>query len=87
MRLEFVRNLEMAMSGNVFSGELDLGSAGDIAFDDGADSGCGLIGKRINFVFLILDDAHNVVPLNSDVIGSAVFDDDFAVLVVVNGDE
>ncbi len=68
------------MPGNFFSGQLDPGSAGNIALDNGADSGCGLVRERIYLVFLHFDNAHNVVPLDGDVIGSTV-------LVAVNGDQ
>jgi hypothetical protein len=87
LSLEFVRNLEIAMPGNVFSGQLDPGSAGNIPFDNGADSGWGLVHEGVYFVLLHFDTANNVVPLNGDFIGSAVFNNDLAVVVAVNGDE
>ncbi len=58
-----------------------------VTFENGADSGCSLVRKRVNFVFLHLNDAHDVVPLDGDVVGSAVFNNDLAILIVVNGDE
>ncbi len=87
LSFEFVQNVEIATLGDVFSGQLSLGSAGDIAFDNGADTGCGLVCKRVDFVFFHSDDAHDVVPLNGDIVGSAVFNNDLAILIVVNGDE
>ncbi len=87
MSFEFIRDLEMATSGDVSPGQLSPGSVGDIALDDGADSGSSLIHERIEFVLLHFNDAHNVVPLNGDVIWSTVLDDDLAVLVAVNGDK
>ena len=87
LRFEFVQNVEIATLGNVFSGQLGPGSAGNIAFDNGADSFCSLVCKRVNLVFFHLNDAHDVVPLDGDVVGSAVFNNDLAVLIVVNGDE
>ncbi len=77
----------MAASGNVFPGQSSSRSVGDIALNDGADSGGSLICERIEFVFLHFNDAHNVVSLNGHVVGSAVLDDDLAILVAVNGDE
>ncbi len=57
LRLEFVRNLEIAMPGNVVSGKLNPGSAWNIAFDNGADFGRGVICEGIHFVLLHLNDA------------------------------
>ena len=59
----------------------------DFVLDDGADSGGSFVRERIEFVLLHFNDAHNVVSLNGDVIGSTVLDDDLAILVAVNGDE
>ncbi len=84
---EFLRNLEIATPGNVVSSELNPGSAGNIAFDCGADVGRGVIHEGLHFILLHLDDAHDVVPLNGDVIGSTVFNDNFAILVAVNADQ
>ncbi len=75
------------MSGDVSSGQLSSRSVGDITFNDGADSGGGLVCERIESVLLHFNDAHNVVSFNGDVIGSAVLDDNLAVLIAVNGDE
>ncbi len=85
--LEFVRNLEIATLGNVILVHPDLGSAGNVAFDNGADFSRGLVCERAYFVLLHFDDAQEVVPLNGDVIGSAVFNNDLIVLIAVNGDQ
>ncbi len=77
----------MATSGDVFPGQFSPWSVGDIALDDGANSGSSLIRERIEFVLLHFNDAHNVVPFNGDVIGSTVLNDDLVVLVAVNGGE
>ncbi len=75
------------MPGNVVSGELHTGSAWDVALDHGADVGRGLVREWVQFVFLHLNDAHDVVSLNGDLVWIAVFNDDFAVLVTVDADE
>ncbi len=67
--------------------ELISGSAGNVALDGGADIGRGLIREWIHFIFLDLDDAHDVIALDSDFVGSTILDDDFAVLVAVNADQ
>jgi hypothetical protein len=85
--LEFIRDLEMASSGNVFFGQPRSRSIGNVTFDNGADSGCGLVRERIELVFLNFNNSHDVVPFYGDLIGSAVFNDDLAVLVAVNGDK
>ncbi len=87
LSFEFIQNMEIATPGDVFSGQLSPGSAGNIAFDNGADSGGGLVCKRVDFVFLHLNDAHDVIPLDNDVIGSTVFNNDLTVLIAVNGDK
>ncbi len=85
--LEFLWNLEIATPGNVVSGKLNPGSAWDIAFYGGADVGCGVIHEGVHFVLLHFNDAHDVIPLDGDVIGRAVFNDDLAILVAVNADQ
>ena len=75
------------MPGNVVSGELSPGSAGYIALDRGTDVGRGFVREGVHFIFLHLDDAHDVVPLNGDFVWSAVLDDDFAVLVTADADQ
>ncbi len=87
MSLEFLRDLEMAASGDVFSGQLSSRSVRDIALNYGTDSGGGLVCERIEFVLLHFNDAHNVISFNGNVVGSAVLDYDLAILVAVNGDE
>ncbi len=84
---EFFRNLEVTSPGNVVPGELHLGSAGNIAFDRGANVGRGFVHEGVHLVLLDLDGGHDVVPLDGDFIGSTVFDDDFAVLITVNADQ
>ena len=48
MSFEFFWNVEIATPGDVFFGELSPWSVWNIAFDNGADSGCGLIRKGVN---------------------------------------
>ncbi len=79
--------MEIATPGNVVSGELHPGSACYVALDHGADVGCGFVCEWLQFVFLHLNDAHDVVSLNGDLVWIAVFNDDFAVLVTVDADE
>jgi len=55
--------------------------------DNGADFGRGIVQQGIHFVLLPLNDAHDVIPLDGDVIGSTVFNNDLAIMVVVNGDQ
>ncbi len=66
--LEFFRNLEVASFGNVVSSEFGPGSARDVAFDGGADVGCGLIREEVYLVFLDLYEAHDVIPFDGDLI-------------------
>ena len=87
MCLEFLRDVEMAASGDVFLDQSWSRSIGDIVLDNGANSGGGFVRKRIELVFLHFNDSHDVVPLDGDVIGSAVLDDNLAVLIAVNGEE
>jgi hypothetical protein len=61
--LEFIRDLEMALSGNVLLGQPWSRSIGNVALDDGTDSGGGLVRERIELVFLYFNDSHDVVPL------------------------
>jgi hypothetical protein len=65
---------------------LNPGSAWNIAFDGGADVGCSVVHEGVHFVLLHLNDAHDVIPLDGDVIGSAVCNDDLAILVAVTAD-
>jgi hypothetical protein len=83
---EFFWNLQVASLDNFVSGEFRRGSFWDIAFDGGSDVGCGLIREWIHFVFFDLHDAHDVVPLDGDLVRSTVLDENFAVLVFVNAD-
>jgi hypothetical protein len=87
LHFEFVRNFEVATPGDVVSSQPDPGSAWDIAFVNGADFGRGIVHEGIHFVLLHFNDAHDVIPLDGDVIGSTVFNNDLAILVVVNGDQ
>jgi hypothetical protein len=81
--LEFFWNLKVALLGNVISSKFILGSAGNIAFDGGADIGRGLICEWIHLVLLDLDDAHDVIPLDGDFVWGTVLDEDLAILVAV----
>ena len=87
MCLEFLRDLEMAASGDVFLGQSWSRSIGDIVLDNGANSGGSFIRERIELVFLHFNDSHDVIPFDGDLIGSAIFNDDFAVLIAVDGDK
>ncbi len=60
---------------------------GNVALDNGADSGGSFVCERIELVFLHLNDSHDVIFLNGDLVRSAVFNDDFAVLVIVDSDK
>jgi hypothetical protein len=84
--LEFFPDLEVALLGYFVSSEFIPGSAGNIAFDGGTDISPRIIHEWIHLVFLDPDDAHDVIPLNSDFIWSTIFDDDFAILVAEYAD-
>ncbi len=84
---EFIWDLEMAASSNVFLGQPGSRSIGDVVLDKGANSGGGVVRERIELVFLHFNDSHDVVPLDGDLVGSAVLNDNFAVLVAVDGDK
>ena len=83
---EFLWNLQVASLDDFVSGELSPGSVRDIAFDGCADVGRGLVREWIHFIFFDFHDAHDVVPLDGDLVRGTVFDDDLAVLVVVDTD-
>ncbi len=83
---EFLWNLQVAMSGNSVCGESSPGSVQDIALDSGTDVSPGLVSEWIHFVFFYFHNAHDVIPLDGDLVWSTVLDDDFAVLVIVNAD-
>jgi hypothetical protein len=85
--LEFVRHPEMASSGDVLLCQLWSWCIWDIAFDNGTNSGGGFIREMIELVLLYFNDAHDVVSFDGDLVRSAVFNNDLAVLVVVNGDQ
>jgi hypothetical protein len=85
--LEFIWDLEMAASGNVLLGQPGSRCVGDVVLDNGANSGGGFVCQRIELVFLHFNDSHDVVSFDGDLIGGTVLDDDFAVLVAVNGDQ
>ncbi len=59
----------------------------NVALDDGANSGGGFVREGIELVLLHFDDPHDVVSCDGDLIRSTVFNDDFAVPVVVDGDK
>ncbi len=84
---EFLRNLEIATPGNVVSSELNPGGAWNITFDCGADVGRGDVRERVHFILLHLNDAHDIIPLDGDIVESTVFDDHLAILVAVNADQ
>jgi hypothetical protein len=85
--LEFFRDLEVAPFGDVVLSKFIPGSAGNIAFDRGADISCSLIREGVHLIHLDLDDAHDVVPFDGDFVGGTVLDDDLAVLVTVDADQ
>jgi hypothetical protein len=62
------------------------GSVGNVAFDGRTDLGGCDIGEWVELVVLDLHDTHNVISPDGDLVRSAVFDDDLAVLVFVNAD-
>ena len=84
---ELIRDLEMASSGNIFFGQSRLWGDWNVALDNGTDSGGRFICERIELVFLHFNDPHDVLSLNGDFVRSAVFNDDLAVLVVVDSDK
>ncbi len=79
-------SLGKAITGSKMSCFLRLMKA-SIALDRGADVGRGFICEGVHFIFLHLDDTHDIVSLNGDFVGSAVLNDDFAVLVSVDADQ
>ncbi len=85
--LEFFRDLEVAPFGDVVLSKFIPGSAGNIAFDRGADIGHSLVHEGVHLIYLDLDDAHDVIPFYGDFIGGTVLDDDLAVLVTVDADQ
>ncbi len=85
--LEFFWNLEVASLGDVVSSEFHPGSAGDIAFNRSADVSHSLIHEGVYLVLLDLNDADEVIPFDGDFVGSAVLDDDLAILVTVDADQ
>ena len=54
--------------------------------DGRTDLGSSVVCERVKCAVLDFYDSHNVVPFNSDLVGSTVFDDDFAVFVLGNAD-
>ncbi len=59
----------------------------NVALDNGTNSGGGFVRERIELVLLHFDDSHDVVSFDGDLVRSAVFNDELAVLVVVDGDK
>ena len=59
----------------------------NVALDNGTNSGGGFVRERIELVLFHFDDPHDVVSFDGDLVRSAVFNDDLAVLVVVDRDE
>ena len=84
---EFIRYLEMALSGDVLLGYLWSWRVWNVVLDNGANSGGGFIRERVELVFFHFNDTQDVVPFNGDLIRSAIFDDDLAVLVTVNSEK
>jgi hypothetical protein len=68
---EFFRNLQVATSCDIVSGQFGPGSVWDIAFDGHTDFGGRFVHEWVKLVILIR---------------STVFDDNFAVFVFVNAD-
>ncbi len=85
--LEFLRNLEVASFCNVILSEVSPGSAGNVAFDRGADVGRGLVREGVHLVFLDLNDAHDVIPFDGDPVRSTILDYDSEVLIIVDADQ
>ncbi len=85
--LEFIQDLEMTASGNVLLYQPGSRSIWDVVLDNGANSSGSFVRERIELVFLYFNDTHDVVPFDGDLIGSAVLNDNFAVLVAVDGDK
>jgi hypothetical protein len=77
----------MAAPGNVLLGQPGSRSVGNVVLHNCANSGSGFIREGVELVFLHLNDSQDIVPFDGDLIGSAVFNDDFAVLVAVDGDK
>ncbi len=77
----------MAPSGDVLLGYLWSWRVWNVVLDNGANSGSGFICERVELVFLHFDDSHDVVPFDGDLVRGTVFNDDLAVLVVVDGDK
>ena len=84
---ELIRHLEVATSGDVLLGQSGSRCVRDFVLDDGTDSGSGLIREGVEPVFFHLDDPHDVVPFNCDLVRGTVFNDDLAVVIVVDGDQ
>ncbi len=59
----------------------------NVVLDNGANSGGGFICERVELVFFHFDDPHDVVPFDGDLVRGTVFNDDLAVLVVVDSDK
>jgi hypothetical protein len=84
---EFVWDLEMASSGNIFFGQSGSLSVWNVALDNGADPVSGFVRERVEFIFFHFNDTQDVIPFNGDLIRSTVFNDDLAVLVTVDSDK
>ena len=59
----------------------------NVALDNGTNSSGGFVRERIELVLLQFNDPHDVVSLDGDLVRSAVFNNDLAILVVVDGDK
>jgi hypothetical protein len=58
---EFVRNLQVATSCDLVSGQLGPGSVWNISFDGRTDLGSRVICEVVELIVLDLHDTHNVV--------------------------
>ncbi len=87
LMFELVRYLEIASPGNVFHDELTPGMLWNVPLDNRAYFCGGFICKGVHFVLFNLDETHEVVSFNGNFVWSAVFNDDFADLIVVDVDD
>ncbi len=84
--LEFVRYLQVTLSGNLVLGYLGPWSFWDILLDGSADFGCRVISEQNQFVFFDFHESHEVIPLYRNLIGGTVLDHHFAVAVLIDAD-
>jgi len=89
---EFVWNLQVAMSCDLVSGQLGLGSVWNVALDGRTDLCHCVIREWVDLIIFNLHDTythntHNVISFDSNFARSAFFDDDLAILVFVDADQ